>query len=104
MYIVNTTFLVDGSIHSAWLELVKGKFLPYLQKQKEEQQPQIVFTRLLSQECQEAFTYSIQFSVSDMEGYNRYMQELFPEYLEIATPLFGEKVLYFTSLLKRVDF
>lgn len=104
MYIVNTTFMVDGSTHNAWLELVKGKFLPYLQGKIAADNKKIVFTRLLNQENKAGFTYSIQTPVADMVGYNSYMQEWFSEYLEIAVPLFGDKVLYFTSLLKKIDF
>ena len=39
-----------------------------------------------------------------MTFYRRFVDELMADYVEVAVPMFGDKVLYFISLLKRIDY
>lgn len=101
MYIVNTTFIVDPSIHGKWMEFIVKKIIPRL---KEEKFGPIMFTRVLSEQSDGHYTYSLQTHLADMVEHQRYTNEVFPDYLQIAVPMFGAKVNYFTSLLKKVEY
>lgn len=100
MYLVNTSFTVDHTVHACWLELMAGRYLPFL---REKGFAEFVFTRVISVEASDHFTYSLQVPVPDLEQYRRLTGEVFGEYEQIAGPLFGDRVLWFTSLMKRVE-
>jgi hypothetical protein len=100
MYIVNTSFMVEYAVHARWLDTMTRHFLPLVASAGF---PDIVFTRVLSDESEGHFTYSLQIPVSDMTGYRRFVHDLLSEYIAVADPAFGEQVLHFTSLLKRVE-
>ena len=63
----------------------------------------IVFTRVLSERTEDHFTYSLQVALEDMAAYRLYAEEIFPEYAGTARKVFGDRVLWFNSLLKRVE-
>lgn len=104
MYIVNTTFIVESDVHGQWYDFFREKFLPYVHSagfggsEKRE-----VFSRVLTDAGDPHYTYSLQVEVSDTGEYQRFMADVIGEYATIARPLFGEKALYFTSLLKPID-
>lgn len=100
MYIVNTSFTVDHTVHARWLELIAGQYFPFL---RENGYAEFVFTRVISAEASDHFIYSLQVPVPDLEQYRRLTGEIFREYEQIAGPVFGERVLWFTSLMKRVQ-
>ena len=101
MYIANTSFMVDPPVHERWLELLTKYYIPFLRERGFENP---VFTRVLSADAEDHFTYSLQVPVADMEQYGRLSGELFAEYVAVADPLFGERVVWFASLMKRVDY
>lgn len=101
MYIVNTSFMVDPLVHDKWFEFVSQRFIPRLQE--DEEVDEIVFTRVLSERPEDHFTYSLQVHVTDLDAYQYFMEEIFDEYLQIATPVFGVKVMYFTTLMKCIQ-
>ena len=104
MYIVNTSFMVEPVVHSRWYDLFEHRFIPYLRSSGFGTAPyRIVFTRVLTDTGDSHHTYSLQVEVLDTGEYQRFMQEVMGEYATIARPLFGEKVLYFTTLLKPID-
>lgn len=100
MYTVNTSFMVESDQNERWLELVVERYIPFLRESGFEN---IVFTKVLSNDAPGVFTYSLQVVVDDISGYQRLTGETFSEYLSVAQGLFGDKVLYFTSLLKHID-
>ena len=91
MYIVNTSFMVDPAIHDRWLESLRKHYLPLLAAQGFDK---ITFTRVLPATAEEHFTYSLQVEVG----------ELFEEYAATARDLFGDKLMWFNSLLKKVEY
>ena len=93
MYIVNTSFMVEPSVHDRWLKFVTEKYIPALRARGF---GKVVFTRVLSVEAEDHFTYSLQVNADDME--------LFAEYAATAGALFGQRVLWFNSLMKRVEY
>ena len=101
MYIVNTSFMVDPAIHDRWLESLRKHYLPLLAAQGFDK---ITFTRVLPATAEEHFTYSLQVDVGDMPRYKRLVGELFEEFAATARDLFGDKLMWFNSLLKKVEY
>lgn len=101
MYIINVTFVVEPPVHSSWYALATEKFLSRLEA--ESGRP-VTFTRLLHDTPEAHYTYSVQCHCCDMTFYRRFVDELMADYVEVAGPMFGDKVLYFISLLKRIDY
>lgn len=100
MYIVNTTFIVMPTVHGTWYEFVNEKYIPSL-----EVNPvygSIRFTRLLSDQEEKHFTYSLQIDCKDLGAYHHYMKVSLAEYSEFAHSLFDAEVVHFVSLLKLI--
>lgn len=100
MYIVNTTFVVENQDQNRWLEIIKDKYIPFL---KQNGFDRLVFTRIISIEAVEQFTYSLQVEVGNIDDYKRLTGEIFAEYDSIAISLFAERVVWFTSLMKKIE-
>lgn len=100
MYIVNTTFLVESQDQDRWLFIIKNKYIPLL---RESGFDRLTFTRVISIEVVEQFTYSLQVAIDNLDEYKMITNDIFPEYTTIASPLFGDRVLWFSSLMKKLD-
>lgn len=99
MYIVNTTFVVAPEAQQLWLDILKNKYVPFL---RERGYTSLVFSRVISAEAVDQLTYSLQTEVEDIPAYQTLTGEIFEEYRRIADPLFGDKVLWFTTLMKKL--
>lgn len=100
MYIINTTFVVAPEVQQMWLGILKEKYIPFL---RERGYTSLVFSRIISVEAVDQFTYSLQVEVEDIPAYQTLTGEIFEEYWRIADPLFGDKVLWFTTLMKKME-
>lgn len=100
MYIVNTTFVVEPTVQNQWLEIIKDKYIPFLHQSG---YASTTFARVISVEAVDHFTYSLQVGVQDMRQYEALTGEIFSNYLGVAEPMFGTKVLWFTSLMKIIE-
>ena len=100
MYIVNTSFMVDPRVHDRWLDSIRGGYIPSLRLRGF---GKTVFTRILSENAEDHFTYSLQIEMEDMALYSLFSGEVFPEYAGAMKKAFGDKVLWFNSLMKRVE-
>ncbi len=100
MYILNTSFMVTPDVHARWYDFVTSKFIPRLQREEWEK---LYFSRVLSDRKEDHYTYSLMIHLPDIPAYRKYTEELFDEYLEIAVPLFADKVFYLHSLMKKID-
>lgn len=96
MYIVNTTFIVSPTVHGAWYNFVTEKFIPTITQKT-------VFTRLLSEQIEQHFTYSLQVYVDDICAYKQFNTETLLEYQEFATEMFDTEAMFFTSLMKIIE-
>lgn len=99
MYIINTSFIVEGAVHGNWYEFMNTKFIPHLKTLEYEN---IVFTRVLSEQVEKHFTYSLQVHLDTIPDYQKYINEIMVEYVENTNPIYGTKVLYLNTLLKKV--
>ena len=100
MYILNISFMVDYDVHDHWLDSFRNRFLPHL-RQAGFAEP--VFTKVISNESDGHFTYSLQIPMPDLERYKELTEEIMGDYGNTYFPVYGEKVLWFVSLLKKVD-
>lgn len=100
IYIVNISFMVAPRIHDAWLESLRKEFVPRLDSKEF---GTVTFCRVLTDRPEGHFTYSLQIETKDMSGYQRIVHEILHEYSESAHKLFGEDLMYFTSVLKKIE-
>ena len=100
MYIVNTTFVVAPEAQQMWLDILKNKYVPFLRQRG---YTSLVFSRIISEGAVDEFTYSLQAEAEDIPAYRTLTGEIFEEYRRIADPIFGDKVLWFTSLMKKME-
>ncbi|MEG1608024.1 MAG: DUF4286 family protein [Mucinivorans sp.] len=99
MYIINTTFVVEPSAHGRWYEFFLQKFVPLC---RAEGFSELTFTRVLHEDTQGHYTYSLQVAVDSIPEYQRFVAEIMTDYGSTVLSVFGEQVLHFTTLLKRI--
>ncbi len=85
-------------MHGAWYEFMTKQFIPSLESNAE--YCSLRFTRLLSEQEEKHFTYSLQLDSSELSGYYHYIKNIMPEYVDFAKTLFDAEVTHFVSLLK----
>ncbi len=100
--------MIEPPVHERWYDLFVNKFMPYLREagfggEDAQKQRRVIFTRVLTDNGDAHYTYSLQVEVPDIPEYQRFMQDVIGEYSSIAGPLFGEQALHFSSLLKKID-
>lgn len=100
MYILNTSFMVEPEAHDGWYKLLINRFLPEVRKAG---LGPIKFCRVLGVVAEDHHTYSLQVELDDMLQYKEFTEDLFPQYTEIAGPIYGEKVLHFATLMKKIE-
>ena len=100
MYILNTSFMVEYDVHERWLDTFRNRFLPFL---RESGFAEPVFTKVISNDNEGHFTYSLQVPMADLSRYDEFNRDILSEYAATYRPVFGEKVLWFSSLLKKID-
>lgn len=99
-YIINVSFIVEPVAHGQWYEFFTTKFIPELRGHG---YGELIFTRVLTDEANSHYTYSLQVKDSTVADYQRFMSEMMAEYSKIAEPWFAQKVLHYTSLLKIIE-
>ena len=100
MYMTNISFAVAPEVQEKWLDIIKKDFIPFLNQNGF---ASVTLSRVVSIKAEDHFTYSLLTDVPDMKAYQRLTGELFDEYVRIATPLFGSQVVWFTSLMKKLN-
>lgn len=100
MYLVNTTFAVEPRIHGQWLRIITENYVPLIESRGYRI---VALSRVLSAEAVEHYTYSLLVEAEDIERYKELTGEIFAEYAAIAGPMFGSDVVWFTSLMKKME-
>lgn len=100
MYIVNTSFVIEPAAHGRWYDFFTEKFIPFCRAQGFDN---MTFTRVMHQKSDGHYTYSLQIHVNDIEQYQQFLQIALGEYSTTVSALFGEQVLHFTTLLKKIE-
>ena len=89
------------TVHGNWHKFMIDKFLPAIEANSV--YGTFRFSRLLSEDVEKHFTYSLQIDCKDIPSYQNYMKVTLPEYTEFSTSLFDAEVVHFVSLLKIVE-
>ncbi len=97
MYIYSITFVVIPSVDTQWREWFAGEVVGRLEDSK------LTLCRVLDQQHQGHFTYSLQIQLDDMQEYTT-IKELIDTAGEKSHAKFGENALHFTTLLKKIKF
>lgn len=100
MYIISTSFIVEPDVHAQWYEFFTQKFLPYV---KEIGFKEIIFTRVLTNDNNAHYTYSLQLPNSNMDDYHNFVNNGLEEYRKVAEPWFEDRALLVVSLLKKIE-
>lgn len=101
MYIINATFVVSPAVHGNWYDFFVHKFLPALKSHCPDSE--LVFSRLLSQQKEQHFTYSLQIPVAEISDYTALSAGVLSEYGAFSAELFDAEVTHFISVLKRIE-
>lgn len=100
MYIINTSFIIEPPVHTQWYEFFTTKFIPYL---RENGYTNLLFTRVLTDDNNPHYTYSLQIGDSTIVDYQRFAKDAMAEYSTVVAPWFAEKAIHYTSLLKVIE-
>lgn len=98
MYIINISFIVSAPIHGAWYDFVTSKFIPAVKS--DERVIKTLFSRVLSQEIEQQFTYSLQIDVEQISYYTQLKGSVLAEYQQFSSELFDAEVTHYISILK----
>lgn len=99
-YIVNTTFVIQPKIHGVWFEFFTKNVLEAVKTQG---YTILAFTRILHDQVEEHYSYSLQVEMDDITEMQKYKNEIIAEYALMAQKMYSEQALYFTSVLKKVE-
>lgn len=89
--------MVEPSVHGQWYEFFTEKFIPSLCGRS------VVLTRVLTNSGDAHYTYSLQIEAVDISDYQTVEREHIASCVEFSRKLFGERVLHFTTLLKKIE-
>ena len=99
-YLINTSFIVDPTIRDPWAESLRKHYIPALRAAGF---GKITLSQLLSEQNEAHFTYSLLIEVPDIESYQKLIKVHFADYATTASELWGDRLLWFNSLLKQLD-
>jgi len=101
MIIYNVTINIDGEVHNDWLEWMKAEHIPavmatglFIENR---------FARVLSDQADEGFTYSIQYLLKDIGDYEIYRTAYAPALQAETEKRYKDKFVAFRTLLKTVE-
>lgn len=100
MYLVNTTFQAELSVAEKFLEELDS-FIPTVERSTALHSP--VLTRVASHPAEgsaDTATFALQFRAPSAAELDRYDSSILPELFGRLYKLFGERVLYFTTILE----
>lgn len=98
MIIYNTTFNIAPGYESEFIEFLKQDYILDCLNTKLVSQPK--FMKLLGDLPDEGSTYSLQFNCENLENYLTFESDFAPEFQDEIIARYGEKVLFFSSVLE----
>ncbi len=101
MIIYNVTVNIDKSVHDEWLSWMKTAHIPDVMRTglfKENR-----FLRVLGDEDSGGFTYSVQYTLENMEKYRHYEDVYAPALRGEFNNKYKDKFVAFRTLLETVD-
>ncbi len=93
--------MVSAAAHGNWYDFINNKFLPALGK--EPMVEKYVLSRVLGDEVQTHFTYSLQMYVEEISYYVRLRKSLLSELQTFSAELFDAEVNHFITVMKVIQ-
>ncbi len=97
MYIYNITFVVEPDVENVWFERLQSEFLPLIVAYKK------TLCRVLSERHEGNFTFSLQLECQQVGDYGKLNELTNKVWGKECQSLFGEKILYFATLMKKLE-
>ena|SRR5688500_17137577 len=99
MIVYNVTVNIEDDVHNEWLAWMREIHIPEVLKTGLFVEHKML--RILSKlEGETGTTYSIQYTLKNIEDYNRYREEFAPQLQQKTQLKFGGKFLAFRTLLE----
>lgn len=101
MYIYNTTFVCDDSRLEEFLIWLDAEFIPALVATGVAKDAQLAHVLPMSESDEkEAASFSVQVKVEDADALQEWMKQTFYPSIDGLASRFGDKVLYFATILE----
>lgn len=101
MYIYNTTFICDDSRLDEFSIWVNTEFIPKLTSSGLATSPQLAHVIPTHQKKDdEAESFSVQVHLQDIDSLETWMKDTFLPAIDAFTKRFGDKILYFPTILE----
>ena len=101
MYIFNTTFVCDDSRMEEFLMCVNAEFIPKLVASGIANEPQLAHVvPVKDSDDDEAASFSLQVKIDNVDLLEKWMKEDFYPSIADMSKRFGDKVLYFPTILE----
>lgn len=101
MFIYNTTVKVDAAIADSWLYWLLHEQAPAILDTNCFIKYQVV--KILELDDSEGPTYAVQFYASNMDDYNRYLNEFSDQFGTASANKWGPQLVAFQSLMEVVN-
>lgn len=100
MILYNITFHVELGVLTDFKEFLIEEHLPFISNHSDIIEHKLL--KLLNVDESEAMTYTLQYYLKDMGTYNQHMAVIDRKLKREIFEQYGEKVLYFCSVLEKV--
>jgi hypothetical protein len=101
MFIYNVTIMMDWRIHEAWLQWMQDIHIPEVLGTGCFEKHQLV--RLIDVDETEGPTYAAQYFAATEADYKRYIEMYAPALRQGGLDKWGEKAVYFRSIMRIVQ-
>lgn len=101
MYIYNTTFVCDDSRMEEFLIWVNAEFIPAILKSGNVTDAQLAHVVPVAESDEnEAASFSVQVRIANADVMQSWMRDCFYPAINLLSSRFGDKVLYFPTILE----
>lgn len=101
MYIYNTTFVCEDSRMEEFLMWINAEFIPAIIALGIAREPQLAHVLPVKETSDdEAVSFSLQVKIDDVDLLEKWMKEAFYPSIDLLSKRFGDKVLYFPTILE----
>jgi len=101
MIVYNITIKIDPEIEAEWIQWQKQDHIPEVMAADLFQDYK--FYKLMDQNESDGITYVIQYFTTEIENYNRYIEEFAPLLRKKAIAKWGDKFVAFRTLMLTVN-
>lgn len=101
MYLINTTFQAEESVAADFISSVTAEFIPAVERDSKLHSSILSRLKLAPEQTTPGTeTTALQFRAPSAQARDEYLENILPAFLESTFKRWGQKVLYFTSVLE----